>query len=77
MTVSMLIVHLQQLWQKHGDLEIIYDRCSDYEPMNIEDVEVVTAVTRGSGAEYIMRAHPSMPEVDKAVARQYIHFPGN
>ena len=57
------------------DMEIIYDRCSDYEDMDECSIFVVKAVRNDSG--WLMRSHPTMSAENKASEKEYLHFPGN
>ncbi len=58
-------------------MEVIKTLHSDYQEMELDDIEVVEAVKRSSAC-YVMRSHPnSMSPTDKANAKNFIHFLGN
>lgn len=57
------------------DMEVIFDRCSDYDDMHEDDIYVVKAVRNESG--WIMRSHPTMSDENKKAEKEYLHFPGN
>jgi hypothetical protein len=64
----------KMLEQYPDDMEILNDRCSDYDLVKLEDWSVVEAVPQGF---YVMRAHPTMSDENKAKAKKYLHLVGN
>lgn len=58
------------------DMEIIHSMYSDYWPVEEEDWSIVKAVYQ-SGANFLMRSHPTMSEENKAKEKEYLHLTGN
>lgn len=58
------------------DMEVIYDECSDYSLMYVDQVSVEKAVLKYSTG-YVMRSHSTMSDENKALEKEYLHFPGN
>lgn len=77
MTISELIKQLQTFQRKHGDLEVIYQRYSDYTELKDDDVSVVEAVKPMGTEDWLTRTHHTMPEEMKARFKSYLLFPGN
>lgn len=75
MTTNELIAELRRL-DPDGGMECICTRCSDYQEMTTDDVNVVEAVKKSSAC-YVMRTHESMSETERLAAREFIHFEGN
>jgi len=76
MTTKELIARLLEL-DPTGALEVICTRASDYTMVTLDEVTVVRAVKKQSGLNYLMRAHETMSEAEKAAARDFVHFEGN
>ena len=57
------------------DMEVLYRFCSDYERMDADDLETVSAVEKTNG--YWMRSHETMSAENKAREKTYLLFPGN
>ncbi len=70
MTVKDFITYLQQF---PPEMEVLATRCSDFEPMTIEDWSVVRAEHRDLKKDWIMRSHPSF----KGETKEYLHYAGN
>lgn len=84
MTISELQKFLARAKRKHGNIDIITTRFSDYRLMNVEDVNVVQAWSRhgAAGSEWIMQDHYSLkkgesPAGDGWEKGTFIHFEGN
>ena len=61
-----------------GTMEVLNDRCSDWEKVNADDVSIVRGVAKPSiSGRLVMRAHPTMSEAEKVLARDYVHIVGN
>lgn len=70
-TVAQLIAHLQTF---DPNLPVIYERYSDFDWMELNQVHQTNAVNKDW---YIMRSHPTMSEEDKNKMISAIIFPGN
>jgi phage anti-repressor protein len=69
----MNVGELKKMLEKYpDDMEILNDRCSDYDLVEEEDWTVVEAVQQGNS--YVMRSHPTMSEDNKARAKKYLHL---
>jgi len=60
----------------NGTMEVICTRCSDWTEVEPGEVTIVRGVKKPS-AGYIMRAHPTMSDVEKMSVREFVHFEGN
>lgn len=71
----MNVGELKKMLEQYPDsMEILNDRCSDYDLVEIGDWSVVRAVPRG---HYTMRSHPTMSEENKSLEKEYLHLRGN
>lgn len=74
-TVRELIEHLKQF---DGDLPVIYQACSDWQRLSLDEVTLETGVPK---THYIMRAYPNqiptMSEENRTNVRHFVAFPGN
>ena len=74
-TVGELIEHLKQF---DAATPVIYQCCSDWSALGLEDVRLVSGVRKD---HWIMRAYlnqvASMSEENQAGIRQFVAFPGN
>lgn len=74
----------------HPNTEILEKRCSDSQPMQIEDWSIIRGVNRGDYVEIVSEPNPlypfygghktneeTMSEQDKLKAKDYIFFSGN
>jgi hypothetical protein len=64
----------KMLEQYPDDMEILNDRYSDYDLVELEDWTVVDGVQQTWG---VMEAHPTMSEENKAKMKKYLHLRGN
>ena len=64
----------KMLEQYPDDMEILNDRCSDYDVVDENEWSVVKAVPQG---QYVMRSHPTMSEENKAKEKEYLHLVEN
>jgi hypothetical protein len=64
----------KMLEQYPDDMEILNDRCSDYDIVELEDWSVVKAVPNDF---YYMRSHPTMSKENREKEREYLHLAGN
>lgn len=66
---------LKKMLEKYpDDMEILNERCSDYDLVEEGDWSVVYGVPHGG---WIMRSHETMSEENKAKQKQYLHLAGN
>lgn len=65
----------KMLEQYPDDMELLNDRCSDYDLIKESEWSVVGAVPQSGG--WFMREHPTMSEDNKAKVKQYLHLAGN
>ena len=71
----MNVGELKKMLEQHpDDMEILNDRCSDYDVIDEAEWSVVRAVPQGA---YVMRSHPTMSEENKAKEKEYLHLEGN
>lgn len=75
MTTRELINRLLDL-DPGGTLEVICTRRSDWNEVEPCEVTVVSGVKKPS-VGYVMRAHPTMSDAEKAATREFVHFEGN
>lgn len=65
-------------WNLPDDMEILNDRCSDYDLVEESDWSIIEAVSQnGKHGGWFMRAHPTMSEENKSKCKQYLHLKGN
>ena len=64
----------KMLEQYPDDMEILNDRCSDYDIVLESEWTVVKAVPQ---CHYVMRSHPTMSDENKAKEKEYLHLRGN
>ena len=64
----------KMLEQYPDDMEILNDRCSDYDIIKIEEWTVVEAVPKDF---YHIRTHPTMSEENRSKKKKYLHLAGN
>ena len=77
MKISDLQKFLAATKRKHGDVELLETRFSDYKLMEPEDWSVVEAIPGATPEDWIMKTHHSMAEGQKARAKSYLHYAGN
>lgn len=66
---------LKKMLEKYpDDMEILNERCSDYDVVKEEDWTVVSGVPNG---EWVMRSHPTMSPENKSKEKLYLHLAGN
>jgi hypothetical protein len=71
----MTVKELKDMLEKYPEnMEVIVDRCSDYDSVDVCDWSVVKAVKHNYG---FMRSHPTMHEAYKAIEKEYLHLEGN
>jgi len=75
MTISELQKFLAATKRKHGDIEVLMTRYSDYDHVVEANFEVKKAVDKGS--EWVTRFHDTMTEEDQLKAKTYFIMPGN
>ena len=74
-TVGELIKHLKEF---PGDLPVIYELCSDWEPLQIEDVIIVKGVPKSSWVMRVYKEHvPTMSAENRENVAEFVGFPGN
>jgi hypothetical protein len=56
------------------DMEIITDRCSDYDIIKEDEWSIVKAVPKDFG---YMRSHKTMSDENKKEEKYYLHLEGN
>lgn len=61
----------KMLEQYPDDMEILTDRCSDYDLIEINEWTVVKAVPKGI---YFMRSHLSMSKENYEAEKEYLHL---
>lgn len=67
---------LRKMLEKYpDDMEILNERCSDYDLVEESEWSVVKAVPTGNG--WLMRSHPTMSEENKRNEKEYLHLAGN
>ena len=72
----MTVSDLKKMLERYpDDMEIVNQRCSDYEIISEDEWTVIKAVDRGQG--WVMRSHPTMSEENKANEKEYLHLMGN
>ena len=64
----------EMLKQYPDDMEILNDRCSDYDLVTLDDWSVVEAVPQQC---WWMRTHTTISEENKKKASKYLHLKGN
>lgn len=64
----------EMLAQYPDDMEILNERFSDYDVVKLEDWAVIDGVPNG---QWVMRAHATMSDENKAKVRKYLHLAGN
>lgn len=77
MKISDLQKLLAATKRKHGDLELLETRYSDYKLMDADSWTVTEAVPGPTKGDWLMRKSPTMSEEQKTNARKYLHFQGN
>ena len=55
-------------------MEILITMYSDYNLLNKDDFEIITAIPQGY---YYMRSHPTMSEENRNKEEVYLHIKGN
>jgi len=78
MRISDLQKLLAKTKRKHGDLEVIETRYSDYCLMGLEDWSIVRAAKKPND-DWLMAEHRSMTDEQRALMNflPYLHFRGN
>jgi len=73
----MNVGELKKMLDKYpDDMEILTTRCSDYDVVQEREWTIVNAVPNDSGG-WVMRAHETMSDDNKAKAKEYLHISGN
>lgn len=71
----MNVLELKEMLNKYpDDMEIITDRYSDYDLVEIDQWSIEKAVRKDG---YIMRAHSTMSAENKKTEKEYLHLIGN
>ena len=71
----MNVYDLKKMLEKYpDDMEILNDRCSDYDLVSENEWSVIKAVKKNG---YIMRSHPTMSEENRRNEKEYLHLMGN
>jgi len=79
MTLRELIKDLQRLEALHGDITVVYTRCSDFGVMEPDDYGILKAhPVRGAAGKWMMRAADINWGPNLAVdTEEVLHFVGN
>jgi hypothetical protein len=64
----------KMLEQYPDDMEIVNQRYSDYQIISEDEWSVVEGVDKDG---WVMRAHPTMSDDNKARVKKYLHLEGN
>lgn len=73
--MGMTVGDLKKLIRKlPNDMEIVNGRYSDYQLVQADEWSVIQGVERDC---WVMRAHPTMSDIDKANMKSYLYLAGN
>jgi len=71
----MNVRELREILDKYPDeMEVLNERCSDYDIISPDEWKIVKAVPKGG---YVMRPHKTMSEENKAKEKEYLLLVGN
>ena len=73
----MNIGDLKKMVEKYpDDMEILNNRCSDYQLISENEWSVIKGVPSQCGG-WVMRSHPTMSEKNKKEEKEYLYLEGN